>query len=59
MLGSWMSVFLRVEWEAVREREVRASMPPGACIRRLAIMEDGYEILPGQSTAKTDRDIEV
>ena len=36
MLRRWMWVFLRVEWEVVREREVRASLPPGARMRRRA-----------------------
>lgn len=36
MARRWMWVFLRVEWEVVREREVRASLPAGARLRRRA-----------------------
>ena len=36
MLRRWMWVFLRVEWEVVREREVRAGLPPDARVRRRA-----------------------
>lgn len=36
MLRRWMWVFLRVEWEVVREREVRASLRPGVRMRRRA-----------------------
>ena len=58
MLRRWMWVFLRVEWEVVREREVRASMPPGARIRRTApdaSIEDGYEMLAGRATPDSER----
>ena len=53
MLRRWMWVFLRVEWELVKEREVRASMPPGTRMRRRApdaSIEDEYEMLAGRST---------
>lgn len=36
MFRRWMWVFLRVEWEVVREREVRAALPPGTRVRRRA-----------------------
>ncbi|EKM54533.1 uncharacterized protein PHACADRAFT_175055 [Phanerochaete carnosa HHB-10118-sp] len=48
MARRWMWVFLRVEWEVVREREVRAALPPGTRLRRRApdaSAEAGYEML--------------
>lgn len=48
MLRRWMWVFLRVEWEVVRERAVRAALPPGARMRRRApdaSTENEFELL--------------
>lgn len=59
MLRRWMWVFLRVEWELVKEREVRASMPPGTRMRRRApdaSIEDEYEMLDGRSTPDQPRE---
>jgi hypothetical protein len=53
MLRRWMWVFLRVEWELVKERELRASLPPGARMRRKApdaSIENEYELLAGSSS---------
>lgn len=59
MLRRWMWVFLRVEWELVKEREVRAAAPPGTRMRRRApdaSIEDEYEMLGGRSTPTSDGD---
>lgn len=48
----WLWVFLRVEWEVVKEREIRASVPPGTRMRRRApdaSIEDEFEMLAGSS----------
>jgi hypothetical protein len=65
MLRRWMWVFLRVEWEVVREREVRAAAPPGTRIRRRApdaSTAHEYEMLgqrPSQASADDmDRGVE-
>ena len=61
MIRRWMWVFLRVEWELVKEREMRAQLPPGTRIRRKApdaSMENEYEMLGGRSTPDGSRDIE-
>lgn len=61
VLRRWMWVFLRVEWELVKEREVRASMPPGTRIRRRApdaSLADEYEMLQGRSTPDEDGRLE-
>lgn len=53
MARRWMWVFLRVEWEVVREREVRAALPPGARVRRRApdaSTEHEYEMLSGRAS---------
>ena len=58
MLRRWIWVFLRVEWEVVKEREVRASMPPGTRMRRRApdaSIEDEYEML----ASGTGREMEM
>ena len=59
----WMWVFLRVEWEVVREREVRATVPPGTRLRRRApdaSTEQEFELLrgasPGSAGVDTDRE---
>ena len=60
MLRRWMWVFLRVEWEVVREREVRATLPPGARLRRRApdaSTEQEYEMLNGR-VSRTSLDAE-
>ncbi|KAI0344682.1 EXS-domain-containing protein [Trametopsis cervina] len=59
MLRRWMWVFLRVEWELVKEREVRANLPPGTRMRRKApdaSIENEYEMLGGRSTPDGIRD---
>ena len=53
MLRRWMWVFLRVEWELVKEREVRANLPPGTRMRRKApdaSIENEYELLTGTTS---------
>jgi len=53
MARRWMWVFLRVEWEVVREREVRAALPPGTRLRRRApdaSTEAEYETLGGSAS---------
>ena len=58
MLRRWIWVFLRVEWEVVKEREVRASMPPGTRMRRRApdaSIEDEYEMLAGRTSFDKER----
>lgn len=58
MARRWMWVFLRVEWEVVKERKVRASMPPGTRMRRRApdaSIEDEYEMLAARASYEGDR----
>ncbi|KAI0684794.1 EXS-domain-containing protein [Cytidiella melzeri] len=61
MLRRWMWVFLRVEWELVRERAVRANLPPGTRMRRKApdaSIENEYEMLGGRTSPDRDRSAE-
>ncbi len=61
MLRRWMWVFLRVEWEIVKEREMRASLPAGTRMRRRApdaSIEDEFEMLNGRSSYDRDRSAE-
>jgi len=61
MLRRWMWVFLRVEWELVKEREVRANVPPGTRMRRRApdaSIEDEYEMLGDGPTLDGGQNIE-
>lgn len=58
MLRRWMWVFIRVEWELVKEREVRASLPPGTRMRRKApdaSIENEYELLGSRASSDAGR----
>ncbi|KAF7790348.1 hypothetical protein EIP86_001303 [Pleurotus ostreatoroseus] len=61
MVRRWMWVFLRVEWEVVKEREVRSKMPPGTRMRRRApdaSLEDEYEMLATNASYDGERSAE-
>ncbi|KAI0093207.1 EXS-domain-containing protein [Irpex rosettiformis] len=58
MIRRWMWVFIRVEWELVKEREVRASLPPGTRMRRKApdaSIENEYELLSSRASSDAGR----